>query len=129
AGQLGVTADVAAGVGVGNDNNARMNKVTGGSLPTRIWHDFMAEVEAGKPVQPLAAPGGELPMASLYPAPSPPPAAPAASAAPARTLVGTGAGGTNVATDPQRPLGNNTPSPAIQNIIDKLKVLSDQRKK
>jgi penicillin-binding protein 1A len=123
---VGFTADLVAGVWVGNDNNAPMNKVTGGSLPTRIWHDFMAEVEAGKPVRPLPAPGGELPMASLYPSTSPLPGSPTA---PARTIVGTGAGGTNVATDPQRPLGNNTPSPAIQNIIDKLKVLSDQRKK
>jgi penicillin-binding protein 1A len=123
---IGFTADLVAGVWVGNDNNAPMNKVTGGSLPTRIWHDFMAEIEAGKPVRPLPAPGGELPMASLYPSTSPLPGSPTA---PARTMVGTGAGGTNVATDPQRPLGNNTPSPAIQNIIDKLKVLSDQRKK
>jgi hypothetical protein len=58
---------------------------------------------------------------------------PVAALTPAPTMVSTasasGAGGTGVATDPQRPLGDNTPSPEIQGIIDKLKVLADQRKK
>ena len=118
---IGFTADLVTGVWVGNDDNAPMNKVTGGTIPTRIWHDFMMAAEAGKPVLPLPAPGGELPVAALYPAPS--------SIASAGVKASGGAGGTNVATDPQHPLGDNTPSPEIQNIIDKLKVLAQQRQK
>ncbi|HEX4570123.1 MAG TPA: penicillin-binding transpeptidase domain-containing protein [Dongiaceae bacterium] len=118
---IGFTADLVTGVWVGNDDNAPMNKVTGGTIPTRIWHDFMMAAEAGKPMLPLPAPGGELPVAALYPAPS--------SIASASVKASGGAGGTNVATDPQHPLGDNTPSPEIQNIIDKLKVLAQQRQK
>jgi penicillin-binding protein 1A len=112
---IGFTADLVTGVWVGNDDNSPMNKVTGGSLPTRIWHDFMTAA-TGKPVLPLPTPGGgEVPVAALTPSP---------------TMVSTAsAGGTGVATDPQRPLGDNTPSPQIQGIIERLKVLNDQRKK
>jgi penicillin-binding protein 1A len=117
---IGFTADLVTGVWVGNDDNTPMNKVTGGTLPTRIWHDFMMAAEAGKPVLSLPAPGGELPVVALYPAPS--------SIATA-SVKASGVGGTNVATDPQHPLGDSTPSPEIQNIIDKLKVLAQQRQK
>jgi len=116
---IGFTADLVTGVWVGNDDNSPMNKVTGGSLPTHIWHDFMTAAETGKPPLPLPTPGGgSVPVAAVTPAP-----------ATVTTASAGGAGGTGVATDPQRPLGDNTPSPAIQGIIDKLKVLSDQRKK
>ena len=117
---IGFTADLVTGVWVGNDDNSPMNKVTGGSLPTRIWHDFMTAAETGKPPLPLPTPGGGggVPVASLTPAPTT-----------VSTASAGGAGGTGVATDPQRPLGDNTPSPEIQGIIDKLKVLADQRKK
>jgi len=112
---IGFTADLVTGVWVGNDDNSPMNKVTGGSLPTRIWHDFMMGAEAGDPIKPLPAPNGEAPMAALYPAPA---------AAPSIEI-----GPPPVPTDPQRPLGDNTPSPKVQSILDKLKVLADQRKK
>ena len=117
---ISFTADLVTGVWVGNDDNSPMNKVTGGSLPTRIWHDFMTAAETGKPPLPLPTPGGGggVPVASLTPAPTT-----------VSTASASGAGGTGVATDPQRPLGDNTPSPEIQGIIDKLKVLADQRKK
>jgi len=117
---IGFTAELVTGVWVGNDDNSPMNKVTGGSLPTRIWHDFMTAAETGKPPLPLPTPGGGggVPVASLTPAPTT-----------VSTASASGAGGTGVATDPQRPLGDNTPSPEIQGIIDKLKVLADQRKK
>jgi penicillin-binding protein 1A len=42
---VGVTADAAVGVWVGNDDNSPMNDVYGGGLPARIWHDFMAEAD------------------------------------------------------------------------------------
>jgi penicillin-binding protein 1A len=116
---IGYTADLVAGVWVGNDGNTPMNKVTGGSLPTRIWHDFMVAAEQGKPALPLPTPRGELPMSSFYPSPLPATAAATAATDPVQI----------VPTDPQRPLGDNTPSPQVQNIIDKLRVLSQQRQK
>ena len=58
---MGFTADLVAGVWVGNDDNAPMNKVTGGTLPAQIWHGFMVEAEKGLPPRPL--PGSLLPVA------------------------------------------------------------------
>src|SRR5262249_11303557 len=43
---IGFTRDLVAGVWVGNDDNAGTNKVTGGSLPAQIWHDFMVQAYA-----------------------------------------------------------------------------------
>ena len=70
---IGFTAELTTGVWVGNDDNTPMNKVTGGSLPTRIWHDFMASTLAGKPPQPWPLPSGEMPVIALTPVmPTPP---------------------------------------------------------
>jgi penicillin-binding protein 1A len=52
---VGFTADLVAGVWFGNDDNAPMNHVAGGSLPARTWHTFMAEATQGMPVRPLPA--------------------------------------------------------------------------
>lgn len=38
---MGYTPNLVTGVWVGNDNNEQMKKVTGGTLPAMIWHDFM----------------------------------------------------------------------------------------
>ncbi|NRG18526.1 transglycosylase domain-containing protein [Rhizobiales bacterium] len=40
---IGFAGDLVVGVWVGNDDNSPMKRVTGGSLPARIWHDFMTE--------------------------------------------------------------------------------------
>lgn len=50
---VGFTADLVAGVWLGNDNNDAMKKVTGGSLPAKLWRDFMMDAHAGKPARPL----------------------------------------------------------------------------
>ena len=52
---IGYTADLVVGVWLGNDNGAPMKKVTGGSLPAAIWHDFMAKTQAN--VRVAALPG------------------------------------------------------------------------
>lgn len=44
---VGLSRDLVTGVWVGNDDNTPMDKVTGGSLPVAIWHDFMAAALAG----------------------------------------------------------------------------------
>jgi penicillin-binding protein 1A len=55
---VGFTADLVCGVWIGNDDNAPMAHATGGTLPAKIWHNFMAEAEAGLPVKPLAGQAG-----------------------------------------------------------------------
>ena len=50
---VGFTADLVTGVWIGNDNNTPMIKATGGTLPARIFHDFMTQAEAGLPSRPL----------------------------------------------------------------------------
>lgn len=47
---IGYTADYAAGVWVGNDDNSKMSRVTGGNIPARIWKNFMAEALKNTPV-------------------------------------------------------------------------------
>ena len=55
---IGYTADLVAGVWLGNDDNSPMNKVTGGSLPAAAWHQFMLAATRGMPMRPL--PGGAI---------------------------------------------------------------------
>lgn len=45
---VGFTGQMATGVWVGNDDNKPMKKVTGGSLPATIWHDFMTKAMEGQ---------------------------------------------------------------------------------
>ncbi|MFQ5533822.1 MAG: transglycosylase domain-containing protein [Sphingomonadales bacterium] len=53
---VGFTADLVAGVWVGNDDGAPMRRVTGGGLPARIWRDFMVSANEGLPARPLPRP-------------------------------------------------------------------------
>ncbi len=55
---VGYSAELVTGVWVGNDDNRPMDKVVGGGLPARIWHDFMTAALEGEPAQPLPWPGG-----------------------------------------------------------------------
>jgi penicillin-binding protein 1A len=50
---VGYTAHFAAGVWVGNDDRRAMNKVMGGSLPARLWHDVMVLAHVGYAAAPL----------------------------------------------------------------------------
>ena len=61
---VGYTGDLVVGVWVGNDDNSPMDKVSGGTVPTEIWHTFMTKATEGTPVaalpgryQPWKAPG------------------------------------------------------------------------
>ena len=55
---IGFTADYVGGVWLGNDNNAPMKRVTGGSLPARLWHDIMTDAHSGLPVRGLVGASG-----------------------------------------------------------------------
>lgn len=50
---MGYTAQLTAGVWVGNDDYRPMDKVTGGSTPAEIWRDFMTAAHQGLPVRRL----------------------------------------------------------------------------
>ena len=52
---IGYTADLVAGVWVGNDDGTPMRGVTGGRLPAEIWRNFMTAAHTGMP--PRALPG------------------------------------------------------------------------
>jgi len=45
----GFTADYTSVVWLGNDNNTPTKKVTGGSLPALLWHNYMLDAERGFP--------------------------------------------------------------------------------
>jgi penicillin-binding protein 1A len=60
---LGYTADLVAGVWLGNDDNTPMKKVTGGSLPAQTWRRFMLAATRMMPLRPL--PSGRLPAAAM----------------------------------------------------------------
>jgi penicillin-binding protein 1A len=50
---IGYTADLVAGVWLGNDDNTPMNRVTGGSLPALAWRNFMLAATKAMPTRPL----------------------------------------------------------------------------
>lgn len=50
---VGFTPQLVTGVWVGNDDNKPMKKITGGSIPAAVWHDFMTKAMEGMPVKEL----------------------------------------------------------------------------
>ncbi len=58
---VGYTAQLVTGVWVGNDAFTSMNKVTGGTIPARIWKQFMLAAHQDLP---------RLPLKGAYPAAS-----------------------------------------------------------
>jgi penicillin-binding protein 1A len=69
---VGYAGDLVVGVWIGNDDNSPLNGVSGGTVPARIWRDFMAgalgesrrpsprpsaSTDPGGPVQPLDVDG------------------------------------------------------------------------
>jgi len=56
---VGYSADYIAGVWLGNDDGAPMNRVTGGSFPARIWRDVMVAAHKGLPPRSLPRPSDD----------------------------------------------------------------------
>lgn len=54
---IGYSADLVAGVWMGNDNQASMRSVTGGGLPARTWRKFMVAAHRSTPVHGLPGMG------------------------------------------------------------------------
>jgi penicillin-binding protein 1A len=60
---VGFTSDIVVGVWVGNDDNSPMDRVAGGDIPAKIWHDFVTQAEPivatlHAPAPATAAPNG-----------------------------------------------------------------------
>lgn len=53
---LGYSSNFVTGVWLGNDDNSKTNKVTGGSVPAKIWHDYMQAIHQGLPPADLPKP-------------------------------------------------------------------------
>ena len=70
---IGYTAHYVGGVWVGNDDRHSMNRVMGGNLPARLWHDIMVLAHEGR--TPAALPGTTptAPLAQAPPSQAPPP--------------------------------------------------------
>jgi penicillin-binding protein 1A len=65
---VGYAGDLVVGVWVGNDDNSPLGGVTGGSLPARIWRDFMRgalKLEAAPKPAGSASPDPEGPVQPL----------------------------------------------------------------
>ena len=64
---VGYTADLVAGVWVGNDDGRPMSGVTGGAIPAKVWKTVMTAAHRGLPPHPSryarrsAAPAGPHP--------------------------------------------------------------------
>ena len=57
---VGYAADYVTGVWVGDDDNRSMSRVTGGSIPAKIWHDYMEAALENIPAARL--PKSEMPI-------------------------------------------------------------------
>ena len=65
---VGYAGDLVVGVWIGNDDNAPMKGVTGGSTPARIWRDFMRgalKMESAPQPQATESPDPEGPIQQL----------------------------------------------------------------
>jgi penicillin-binding protein 1A len=60
---VGYSADLVAGVWLGNDDRTPMKRVTGGGLPAQLWHDVMLAAHKGIPPRGL----GEAAIADAAP--------------------------------------------------------------
>lgn len=62
---VGYAGDLVVGVWVGNDDNSPLDGVSGGSLPARIWKDFMRSALALPAPKPSASPDPQGPVQPL----------------------------------------------------------------
>jgi penicillin-binding protein 1A len=87
---IGFTADLVAGVWLGNDDNTPMNKVTGGSLPAPTWKAFMLAATQGMPIKPLPSVPFQAVASTPVSAPAPTLDQLFGQVAPARSLAPSG---------------------------------------
>ena len=81
---IGSAPNLTVGVWVGNDDNSSMDGETGGDVPAKIWHDFVAEAEKS-----LAASDEDTPAEAAPATSQQKPQAMRVPTAPATTAAGT----------------------------------------
>jgi penicillin-binding protein 1A len=80
---VGYAGDLVVGVWIGNDDNTPLGGITGGSVPARIWRDFMVQAlgkgtsrpapapdvqdDPGGPVEPMDVPGPDAVPTAEFP--------------------------------------------------------------
>jgi penicillin-binding protein 1A len=69
---IGYTANLTTGVWFGNDDGKPTKNITGGSLPTQAWHEFMLAAHDGVPVAKLPGTWNPVPGFDASPVPSVP---------------------------------------------------------
>jgi penicillin-binding protein 1A len=69
---IGFSADYVGGTWFGNDDGTPMHKITGGTLPTQLWHNVMLAAHKGLPSRPLPGSQGEENIPSAESAPGRP---------------------------------------------------------
>ena len=65
---VGYAGDLVVGVWVGNDDNSSLAGISGGTVPARIWRDFMGralQLGGGPAPKPTASPDSEGPVTPL----------------------------------------------------------------
>ena len=71
---MGFTADYAAGVWMGNDDNAPMKKeMTGGNVPALLWREVMLLAHRSRPARPLPGVDGRMVPIVVETTPAAPP--------------------------------------------------------
>jgi penicillin-binding protein 1A len=55
---VGYTAQMVTGVWVGNDDNKSMRRITGGTIPAVVWHEFMTRAMEGIPAKGIPSSAG-----------------------------------------------------------------------
>lgn len=80
---VGFTGNLVTGVWFGNDDNSKTNRMTGGTLPAEVWHDYMNTAESREPGRgipgiPYVAPGPPDQWTVMEPRPTKKKAKPAA---------------------------------------------------
>lgn len=68
---IGYSADLVVGVWVGNDDNASMNRVTGGRLPAELFAEIMRAAPPPSEPAPLAPPARRAPQVAERAPPAP----------------------------------------------------------
>jgi penicillin-binding protein 1A len=68
---VGYTANLVAGVWLGNDDASPTKKTTGGGLPVEIWSRFMKAAHQGVPPAELPGFSGRMPATPPFPSPAP----------------------------------------------------------
>jgi penicillin-binding protein 1A len=69
---VGFTAELVTGVWVGNDDGKPMSKVSGGTLPAKLWGSYMTAALADEPVRPLPVPSPAAPVVATAREATPP---------------------------------------------------------